>query len=253
MLNCRRDTLYRTPERRLDATTVDQLQVLIRHYQDGMPLEYITGWCDFYHLRLKVSPQVMVPRPETEQLVTEVLSRMQTGDHILELGTGSGAIALAIHHHASVAHTLLASDISTAAITLAQTNAEHCRDHHGRRHVSCKYDFVQRNWFDNITQRFNIIVSNPPYVAYNDAALEPGVAKYEPATALFADKEGLACLEHIIMQAPSYLHNKGWLLLEHGATQEEPVAQFMRNAGFVSHCIKDSTGLPRLSIAQAKQ
>ncbi len=247
LLTCDKVGLYQTPERLMETSVLRELYKLIEQYHAGMPLEYITGYCDFCSMRLKVSPQVLIPRPETEILVETTLTHLKQNDQLLELGTGSGAIAIALMQYTKTPIALCASDVSEDALTLAKSNAVECLQPDSFSHLS----FIQSNWFEALPQqRFNIIVSNPPYVAHNDMNLAPNVAMYEPHLALFAGKEGLDCLSTIITQAPHYLNPDGLLILEHGASQEQVVADLMQKAGFNSECITDDAGLPRISIAR---
>ena len=197
---------------------------------NGEPIAYIVGYRDFWTLRLAVGPAVLVPRPETELLVERALALGPKGSaHLVDLGTGSGAVALAIASERPE-WSVSATDISPAALSVARGNAQAL----GLTQV----EFIQGDWFEPLSGRqFDLIVSNPPYVAATDPALQDPVLKREPRIALTPgyiedDEQGLACLRAIISSAPRYLKRRGWLLLEHGADQAEALVSELVNRGF---------------------
>lgn len=222
------------------------------HYLDlrasGMPIAYIVGEKDFWTLSLEVSTDTLIPRPETELLVECALQKIATGKetHVLDLGTGSGAIALAI---ASERHNcqVLAIDSSQSALHIAEKNA--------RRLKLNNIHFRQSHWFDSISQtrseKFNIIVSNPPYIAEDDPLLAENVRKYEPIQALIAHDNGLSDINEIIGGSLAYLSAGGWLLFEHGYAQADAVQALLKQKGFSRiQTINDLNQHPRVTMAQ---
>jgi release factor glutamine methyltransferase len=192
----------------------------------GEPVAYLTGKREFYSLDFTVTPAVLIPRPETELLVDLSLARipLDVPCRILDLGTGSGAIALTIAKHRPLA-TITAVDISANAIAVAKINATQLNARNVR--------ILMGDWFRELgEERFDLIVSNPPYVADGDPHLTQGDLRYEPGTALAAGCGGLECIESIVAGAPSHLTPKGMLLLEHGYDQAQACRQLLSNAGF---------------------
>lgn len=194
---------------------------------DGEPLAYLTGERGFHGLRLQVTPDVLVPRPDTECLVDWALDLLRTWPpnpppQVLDLGTGSGAIALALAHSHPAAR-LSATDLSPAALAVAQANA---------RRLSLAVTFSQGGWWQAVPgdARFDLVLSNPPYIAGDDPHLP--ALRHEPLLALTPGGDGLGALREIIAGAPVHLAPGGWLLLEHGWDQAEAVAALLRQAGF---------------------
>ena len=195
---------------------------------EGEPLAYITGHKEFFGLALQVDPRVLVPRPDTETLVAwalDILTQMETAVaenrlRVLDLGTGSGAIALALQH-AKPHMQVHATDLSPAALSVAQTNA---------RALDLEISFFQGSWLDATQGRFHCIVSNPPYVAEHDPLLP--ALRHEPLSALTAGPDGLRDIRHIVTSAGHHLHPGGWLLLEHGYDQSTAVLDLLAQAGF---------------------
>ena len=188
----------------------------------GEPLAYLVGCKEFFGLNLQVDARVLVPRPDTETLVEWALQALKPFDapHVLDLGTGSGAIALAIQHARPDAR-VCAVDASTDALAVAAANA---------RQLGLGVTFMQSNWLEKVSARFHVIVSNPPYIAEHDPHLV--ALMHEPLSALAAGPDGLQDIEHIIEQAPAHLHPGGWLLLEHGFDQGERVQALLQKRGF---------------------
>jgi len=214
---------------------------LIAKRAGGIPIAYLTGSREFWPLPLKVSPAVLVPRPETEVLVERALALLPRDAvcSVLDLGTGSGAIALSLAHERP--HwTITAVDISPAALEIAVQNAQNLKLSH--------VEWRLGHWFDPVpAERFHLIVANPPYIAANDPALTALCA--EPAAALIAGPTGLEALRAIIAQAPGHLHARGWLALEHGLTQALEVAQLLQQHGFDSiRTYSDFSGRPRVTL-----
>lgn len=191
----------------------------------GEPLAYLVGSKEFFGLALQVDGRVLVPRPDTETLVEWALQQLAQADmpasaQVLDLGTGSGAIALALKK-TRPALDVTAVDASSDALAVAAANAQ---QHQLPVH------FLQSHWFDKVSGRFHLIVSNPPYVADADPHLP--ALRHEPLQALTAGKDGLSDLRQIIEQAPAHLQPEGWLLLEHGYDQAHAVCALLQQRGF---------------------
>ncbi len=209
------------------------------------PIQYITGEQEFYSLALRVTPAVLIPRPETEHLVESVLVELKTlrAPRILDVGTGSGAIAIALAQYLPEAH-VTATDISTAALALAQENA-------ARHQLTGRIQFAESDLLTALPeQTFDAIVSNPPYVPEADrTALHPEVRDYEPATALFAGEDGLAIYHRLIPQARAALVFNGLLALEIGYGQRDAIGELL--AGWnVVRFIDDLQGIPRVALGR---
>jgi len=200
---------------------------LVARRAAGEPIAYITGSRGFWTLDLQVTPATLIPRPETERLVELALERLPADMplQVADLGTGSGAIALAIASERPQAR-VLATDASEAALAVAQANA--------RAHALDNVAFVQGDWFAPLAgQRFDLIASNPPYIEASDAHLSLGDLRFEPASALASGADGLDDIRRIVGQAPAHLIAGGWLLLEHGLDQGDGVRALLEEAGFV--------------------
>ena len=212
-----------------------------RRRADGEPLAYLLGEREFHGLLLQVGPAVLVPRPDTETLVDWALQLLGTplaqAPEVADLGTGSGAIALALKHRHPAAH-VCAVDCSDRALDVARANAA--------RH-DLQVEWQQGDWWQPLQgRRFHLVVSNPPYVAGDDPHL--AALRHEPALALTPGGDGLAALAHIIQCAPLHLHDGGWLLLEHGHEQAGAVCRLLADAGFEAVQTRaDLAGRPRCS------
>ncbi|AWH87524.1 peptide chain release factor N(5)-glutamine methyltransferase [Limnobaculum parvum] len=213
-------------ETALSAEQESRLDELLCRRRQGEPIAYLVGSREFWSLLLKVSPVTLIPRPDTEKLVELALERLPTIDcDILDLGTGTGAIALALGHERPDS-SVTGIDYQVEAISLAQDNADNLNINN--------VHFVQGDWFEPLNDAyFDMIVSNPPYIDESDPHLNQGDVRYEPNSALIAARQGFADLDHIIEQAPEYLKPGGWLLLEHGWTQGEQVRTLFKQRGFV--------------------
>jgi release factor glutamine methyltransferase len=215
------------------------LQAGLARCAAGEPLAYVVGEREFRGLALCVTPAVLVPRPETELLVEWALEHLPLGavGDVLDLGTGSGAIALALQNERPHAH-VLASDLSAEALEVARGNAQR---------LGLPVQFVQGDWWAPLQGlRFALVVSNPPYVAGEDPHL--AALAHEPLGALTPGGDGLAALRHIVHGAPSQLLPGAWLLLEHGHDQADAVQQLLQNNGFEAvQTRNDLAGLPRCS------
>jgi len=206
----------------------DQIRfmTLAQRRQSGAPVAYLTGRKEFFGLSLQVDARVLVPRPDTETLVDWALALLTTsgpgspGGTVLDLGTGSGAVALAIKQMQPLAQ-VSAVDFSADALAVAQANA---------RRLKLDVAFSRGNWLDDVQGRFDLIVSNPPYIAAADPHLAALI--HEPLSALTSGHDGLDDIRQIISQAAAHLRPGGWLLLEHGHDQAARVRQLLRDAGF---------------------
>jgi len=220
-------------------------QQLIDQRIQGVPVAYLTGMREFWSLPLTVSNDTLIPRPDTETLVSIALQKLQ-GKHaqrICDLGTGSGAIALALASERPDCE-LLATDISAASLKIAEQNAAQL----GLHNVS----FQQSDWFSAlIDQQFELIVSNPPYIAELDPHLTQGDVAHEPRRALVAGPEGLDDLLHIAAGAQDYLCPTGWLLMEHGCQQADDTCNLLKKQGYINvRSWPDETGHLRVSGGQ---
>ena len=197
---------------------------LVRRRQAGEPIAYLVGKKEFYGLDFRVTPDVLIPRADTESLVEAALEKItQAPDDVLDLGTGSGCVAIALAHQRPAAH-VTAVDSSAAALRVARENA----DANG-----VQVEFVQSRWFDGLAgRRFHLIVSNPPYVAAQDHHLRQGDLRFEPLGALASGPDGLSDIRLIVGAAPAHLREGGWLLFEHGHDQACASRDLLFDAGF---------------------
>ena len=206
----------------------------------GEPLAYIVGYKEFFGLPFAVDARVLVPRPDTETLVQWALDAASdmVAPEILDLGTGSGAVGIAVAHNLKARVT--ATDFSEAALAVASKNA---------RQLSVDVQFIQSNWFDKVSGHYHVIVSNPPYIASNDPHLS--ALAHEPLNALIAGHDGLDDIRRIVEQAPQYLQPGGWLLLEHGYDQASAVFELLAQRGFNQvQSRRDLAGIARCSGGQ---
>lgn len=211
----------------VDAAAVTTFRTLVARRARGEPLAYITRRREFWSLDLDVSPDVLIPRPETELLVELALQRIASDAAVgvADLGTGSGAIALAIAHERPTAR-VCATDASVAALAVARGNAARLR--------LGNVEFAAGDWFAAVAnRRFDVVVSNPPYVAVGERHLAAGDVRYEPRSALVAGADGLDAIRAIVAAAPAHLLAGGWLLLEHGFDQGGAVRGLLERHGFV--------------------
>ena len=242
ILGCERGWLMAHAEEGIDSSGARAVHAQFARRRAGEPVSYITGWREFYGLALQVTPEVLIPRPETELLVELALERLSPGApaHVLELGTGSGAIAIALASERP-GLAIVASDVSDAALALARRNA---RDH------GAEIDFVLSDWFDALRPgQFDLIVSNPPYVPAEDAHLERGDLRFEPRLALVGGDDGLACIREIAMRAQNRLRRDGSLLLEHGYDQGDRCVELLRGLRYADVAdFRDLAGLSRACV-----
>ena len=224
-------------------TVSDQAQErfaeLVARRKTGEPVAYILGRKEFYGLELAVNPAVLIPRPETELLVD--LSLERDFGNAVDLGTGSGAIALALKKRRPQAR-VLAVDSSAAALVVAQRNATR---------LNLKIELRHGQWLEEIQESFDLIVSNPPYVAAGDPHLPD--LRFEPAAALVSGADGLDAIRELARRAPARLAAGGWLLLEHGMGQERAVRELLIGAGLEEVASwPDLAGIPRVSGGRRK-
>ena len=223
------------PDRKVEPVQLSQLNELAAQLRRGKPYAYIVGEQEFWSLPFHVSPAVLIPRPETELLVELVLEHASEGANILELGTGSGAIAVSLAHARPDLH-LTATDISTDALDVAERNS--------RRHGT-QIQFVHSNWFESLNGRWDIIVSNPPYIAEGDPHL-PALS-WEPTGALVAG-DGLGAFQKIVATCPTHMREHGRLFLEHGYAQASQVKMLLQQHGFTAcESYPDLAGILRVS------
>ncbi|MCO4798200.1 MAG: peptide chain release factor N(5)-glutamine methyltransferase [Colwelliaceae bacterium] len=236
------------PNRQLSEQQFQQFITLFEERLLGKPIAYLVGFKEFWSLNFQVSPATLIPRPDTEVLVETILANHQKSSlNCLDLGTGTGAIALAL---ASEQHLwqIDALDYQYEAVKLAQLNAERL----GLTQVS----IYQSDWFSSVdnNKTFDVIVSNPPYIDALDEHLVQGDVKFEPKTALIAEKNGYADIEKIIHQSIAYLNHDGWLYFEHGFEQAYGVQDLFAQNGFSEiKTIKDYNGNDRVTYACYKQ
>ena len=228
------------PERSLSAETESRFRQYVQRRQNNEPVAYILGRKAFYGIELAVNPAVLIPRPETELLVALALQRDFSS--VADLGTGSGAIALAIKRHRPAAR-VVAVEASAAALVVAKRNAAR---------LALGIEFMHGQWFGPLQgERLDLIVSNPPYVAEGDPHLAD--LRYEPAQALVSAPDGLGALREISQAATSHLNPGGWLLLEHGKGQESEVRALLGRAGLEELTTwPDLAGIPRVTGGKVK-
>ena len=238
-LNWTRARVLAFDETPVTGSTLERLLAELTRLERGEPLAYITGEREFFSLSFAVSPEVLIPRPETELLVELAIERAPEGANVVDLGTGSGAIAIALKH-ARPDLTITATDQSTAALTVAAHNAARHR---------ADVRFLRSHWYEALLGKFDMILSNPPYVAEGDPHLP--ALRFEPASALVSGPDGLSDLRAITSGATRYLNNGGWLLVEHGSDQQLQVARLCECAGLRSVTAHtDLSGHPRVTSAQ---
>jgi release factor glutamine methyltransferase len=227
----------------LHATDVETFFRLARRRRDGEPVAYLTGEREFRSLSLAITPAVLVPRPETEALVECALRKLPADRplRVLDLGTGSGAIALAIAHERPRA-CVIATDCSDAALDVARKNAERL----GLSNV----EFVRADWYDGMPamEGFDLIASNPPYVAEGDPHLKEGDVRFEPRAALLGGTDGLACIRIIVADSRAHLASGGWLFMEHGHDQAARCRALLQGQGYQDVTSRrDLAGIERAS------
>lgn len=218
-----RTWLYTWSDRELTEQQQQQAQQLLQQRQQGAPVAHLLGEREFWSLPLQVNASTLIPRPDTETLVEWALQlALPDNARVLDLGTGTGAIALALASERPQ-WQISAVDAQADAVALAASNA---------KLLDLNVTVLQSNWFAALSGRFDLIVSNPPYIDADDPHLQQGDVRFEPRSALVAEQRGLADLQQIIQKAPEFLSAQGWLLLEHGWQQAESVKQLLQQRGF---------------------
>ena len=220
---------------------------LLERRLGGEPVAYLLGRRGFWRFDLEVTPATLIPRPETERLVELALERLPEGvsRRVADLGTGTGAIALAIAYERPLAH-VVASDASAAALAVARANA--------RALGLSRVEFREGDWFAPLAgERFDLIASNPPYIADGDRHLAQGDLRFEPASALASGADGLDDIRRIATGAPAHLREGGWLLVEHGWDQGAAVRDVFARADFDTvETVKDWERRDRVTLGRAR-
>jgi release factor glutamine methyltransferase len=250
-LGCDRLEFLKNPDLTVNDKQLAGYRTLIARRLQWEPVAYITGRKEFWTFSLAVNRDVLIPRPDTEIIVEEALDvyrKISSSEiRILDIGTGSGAIALALAKEISNA-IITATDISADTLELARENA-------GALNLQDKIDFRQGDLFEPVEGIFDIIVCNPPYIPEEEYKMLPaGVKDYEPEIALLAGKKGTEFYAILIYQAVDYLQKNGWLLMEIGAKQEKEVREIIEASGFYDNVAmrRDYAGLPRVMRARRK-
>ena len=244
-LNKQRSYLRAWPDKQLQPEHLAAFKALLEQRQKGMPIAYITGNREFWSRDFQVTPDVLIPRPDTELLIELSLNLIPANEptKIIDLGTGSGIIAITLaaeRPHAQIS----ATDFSLAALRIAQLNAD-------KHHIS-NIQFYQSDWFADIPDtKFNLIISNPPYIAEDDGHLQQGDVRFEPQTALCAADQGLRDIKIIADAARNYLEPCGHLLIEHGYDQQQQVQALFKDLHYDKvQTYTDLSGQPRVTYGQ---
>lgn len=247
LLRVDRAFLYARPEMAIPAATAAVYDTLVDARERGMPIAYLTGEREFFSHVFRVTPDTLIPRPDTELLVEAALQlKLPEPARVLDLGTGSGAIAITLALECP-AWDVTATDVVDAALAVARDNAA--------RLGAC-VRFAGGDWFTALVpdDRFDLIISNPPYIAPDDVHLGEGDLRFEPRSALIAADDGLAAIAHIVDAARHRLHAQGWLLIEHGWQQGEAVRALAAAAGYAPvKTLVDLAGKPRALLAGWQQ
>lgn len=240
-----RSYLYAYPEKTISSQQLELLQQMLKRRRDGEPMAYILEEKEFWSLNLRVTPDTLIPRPETELLVELVLQIVpkEIKQKVADLGTGSGAIALALGKERPQ-WQITATDQSAAALEIAQQNAQ--------RLAIKNIDFYQGAWCSALPKKnYHALVSNPPYIPQADPHLSQGDLRFEPQSALVSGKDGLDAIRIITAQALQYLMPGGYLFLEHGFDQAAAVRQLLLQAGYQQiRSFRDLSGQERVSLGQ---
>jgi len=231
------------PERDIPETQAREFQTLVDQRAEGQPIAYLLGEQEFWSLPLKVSPTTLIPRPDTECLVETALDLALPADaRVLDLGTGTGAIALALASERRQ-WQIMATDRVVEAVELARQNSER---------LGLPVSVLQSDWFAELPagSRFDLLISNPPYIPASDRHLGEGDVRFEPVSALVSGDDGLDDIRTLIQNAPEWLADNGWLMLEHGYDQGEAVRNLFSSAGWRAvETRRDYGGNERLTLA----
>lgn len=240
-----RSYLYAWPDKTVDEAHVAAFMALVERRQRGEPVAYLLGRQGFWTLDLEVAEHTLIPRADSELLVETALQLADDSSmrKVLDLGTGTGALALALASERPL-WSVTGVDRIESAVALAQSNQRHLQ--------LTNVQFLHSHWFSALSgQRYDLILSNPPYIAANDPHLQQGDVRFEPLSALVSGVDGLDDIREIIVQAPSYLTAAGWLLLEHGFDQAHAVRQLLGGAGFIDvYSRRDLSGHERISLGR---
>jgi len=241
-----RSWLRTWPDAQVSPQQVEQFEVLLESRIQGTPIAHLIGSRGFWTLDLKVTPDTLIPRPETEHLVEKALAlHLPANSHVLDLGTGTGAIALALATERPD-WQLTAVDCQPEVLAVARHNCQ--------RHQLTNVEITESNWFSTLatqSAKFDLIVSNPPYIHSDDPHLQQGDLRFEPIAALVSGVEGLEDLRTIVDQSRDYLNPKGWLLVEHGYQQGPAVRELFTAAGFTEVSTqRDYNQLDRITFGQ---
>ena len=242
-LGVSKSSLYINPNYKINATELAALNMLIQKRQNGEPLAYLSRSKGFYHLDFKVTKNTLIPRPETELLIDISLTLFGANKavKVLDLGTGSGAIAITLADKCN-GWQVSASDKSLSALEVAKYNAKNTHN---------SVNFSHGSWFDAVpNQSFDLIVSNPPYVECGDSHLAD--LKFEPIEALSAGVDGLNDIHNIIENSPKHLNANGYLLIEHGYNQQSVIMHLMQQSFVEVVGFKDSNGIDRATLGKIK-
>jgi release factor glutamine methyltransferase len=244
-LGVNRIALITQSERVLSAEESQRFNTLVQRRLDGEPIAYIVGQREFFGLPFEVNEAVLIPRPDTELLVELSLDRLPLKGRVLDMGTGSGAIAVSLAHTRKDAD-VTALDVSPDALAVAQRNAAN---------NGARVTFLQSDWYAALANAapFDVIASNPPYIASGDRHLSEGDLRYEPVGALTDHADGLSALRIIIAGAPQHLKPQGWLLMEHGYDQSAAVRALLEEAGYDEvQSWRDLAGIERVTGGRLK-
>lgn len=239
-LSVNRIALITQSERVLTEAESQRFAALVQRRLDGEPIAYIVGQREFFGLPFEVNEAVLIPRPDTELLVELTVDRVPPQGRVLDMGTGSGAIAVSVAHTRKDAD-VTALDVSAAALDVAQRNAAA---------NGARVNFLQSDWYAALhgAATFDVIASNPPYIASGDRHLSEGDLRFEPVGALTDHADGLSALRIIIGGAPQHLKSQGWLLMEHGYDQSAAVRALLTEAGYTEvQSWQDLAGIERVT------
>ncbi len=247
VLQCNTAHLAAWPEKDLTEEQESHYQQLIQQRRQGLPVAHLTGQREFWSLDFSVNSSTLIPRPETETLIEFILTNFSDRENLklLDIGTGTGAIAITIAIE-KPNWQIFASDVSEEALKLARQNSDN--------HQTDNITFIHSDWFSNIAPNdFDIIVSNPPYIAADDPHLLQGDVRFEPESALISGTTGMDDIEHLCLHAKNHLTNDGWLIIEHGYNQKQQVADCLAKNGFTEINQKqDLSGHTRMTAGKKK-